>query len=206
MPSSEVIEKVIEVPKELQKHICSLKLNLDDMETCLKFIVETKEQINKETKNIIVIESLFFSSVVLFYKCFGYNKSRTSLNENSIYKDEDSKKAFKYYKSFRDKHFVHDENCFSQCFCLAHINKIGYNKKISAVDLLSLKREPINKVDINNMHRLIFLTCEWINKYLEKKKELIASDLEKIDYKDLLNMKDFNFNFERSDVNAIRSK
>ena len=122
-------EKIIQIDDHpLAQRLADLSLHRDD----ILFAEQCLGKINL-VPDPIIQHSLFFSASICFYKCFGNNKSRFSLDQKKIYrkklnngvivKDSDGLEIFEFYKNVRNKHLVHDENSLSECITGAVLNK-----------------------------------------------------------------------------------
>ncbi|MGD0828607.1 MAG: hypothetical protein ABSA09_11055 [Desulfobaccales bacterium] len=92
----------------------------------LSFCHEALIRINTldKSKDQLNIQSLWISSITIFFKCFPSNKARKQLSAQKILKNQiGAVDVFSYFKNLRNKHIIHDENPYSQSFVAVALMK-----------------------------------------------------------------------------------
>jgi hypothetical protein len=124
----------VELTGHLPKQIAHLALHKADLE----FVLELLRQINK-VEDEVVKEALWELAIIRFIKCFVGGSARIQLDENTILaKTPGAMTVFEFFKNIRNKHFVHDENSYTQCTPVAALN--DGQKAIKSRKLLRLAR------------------------------------------------------------------
>jgi hypothetical protein len=108
----------VELDGHLTKQIAHLALQKADLD----FVLEMLRQINLVEVQAVQ-EALWELAIIRFIKCFVGGSARIQLDENAVLGNEPgAMAAFKFFKNIRNKHFVHDENSYTQCMPAAAIN------------------------------------------------------------------------------------
>ena len=119
---------------------------------------------------------MWHSAVLHLFKCFGQSASRGPLLVSKVF--EDSPQAlyyFVYFKNLRDKHFLHDENSFSQVRTVVAIHNPGIEPSLEL--LHRLERMPtIGRTPIHYLTRVLRHTLEWIERNFVKRRENILKN------------------------------
>ncbi|MGE5443502.1 MAG: hypothetical protein ACM3SR_02745 [Ignavibacteriales bacterium] len=110
-------EAIVKLEGHQEGQFKSLFLHRGDLEFCLSALSELGNLLSQDNKNHVLAQSLWLAVIVRFFYCFGSSKGRIRLNENKIFKGQNGAlDVFNYFKNLRDKHLVHDENSYNQCF------------------------------------------------------------------------------------------
>ena len=157
----------------------------------LEFALECLSAINEVGAQPYVLrESLWQSAIIHFLKCFGNSASRGRLEYEQIYEeDAGAREPFEFFRSFRNKHLVHDENSYSQGLPGAVLNERGMEDKIAKVICLGFTiGGTLNQENYSNLHLLITRAMEWIVREYDELCDAIASELESKPYDELIDM------------------
>lgn len=175
--------KAIPISGRAAKQLADIALHKTD----LRFALECLEGINQLPKEPYFLrQALWRSAVIHFIKCFGQNKSRSSLSFSKVYRAEPgAREPFEYFKNLRNKHFVHDENSYAQCLPGAILNREGAPNKIARVVTLGVLSESICQTNFSNLYKLIHHANEWVISRYDDLCNDIASSLESQPYTEL---------------------
>ena len=102
--------KPISIPNDynLKKRYVGLFLHKRDIELGMRYL-----QCISFEKHEVINEGLFVSGLNAFIKCFLKNAAREKIL-SSIFKDEETRNLYNYFKSLRNKHFMHDGKSMTQ--------------------------------------------------------------------------------------------
>lgn len=169
----------------LSKKLADFSLHEDD----LAFAAGCLKEINNIPKqNLIVRQALWRSSAIHFMKCFGKNAARSQLHANKIFKgDATALVIFKYFSDLRDKHFIHDENSYTQSLPGAILNKSDKRHKIEKIVCLNTTANTLTQTNYNNLGLLIQKTHSWVIREFDNLCDKITKELEIKSYDDLHN-------------------
>ncbi len=173
------------------KRLSDLALHKDD----LVFALECLDELNNISESMkISKQALWKSAIVYFTKCFGNSASRFQINPEQIFKEDKlGLEVYKYFKSLRNKHIVHDENSYSQSISGAILNNGDKDFMIEKIVCLSVQSETLSQDNYNNLHLLITKTKAWVYKEFDSQCDIITTALEKEQYKKLFEMKSMDF-------------
>lgn len=122
--------KLIRLDGAKPRWLADLHLHRIDLE----FAISSLDAIESTSAASPVPEALWRSAVMHFFKCFGKSASRTFLRRGTVFKTNPGARAvFDYFLDLRNRHFVHDENSYSQCFPAAVLNRREIEPKIAQV-------------------------------------------------------------------------
>jgi len=185
-------EKVFKLKGQKAKRLADLALHQNDLNFalgCLEGVNLIAKQFHGQEEQLHGLrQGLWRSAIVHFMKCFGGNEARFSLNPKQIYEGNtaDAMEPFKYFKALRNKHFVHDENSYTQSLPGAILNKKGCDVKIAKIVCLSLIGDTLDQNNYTGLHRVITVAIEWVNERFENLCGVLTSELEAIPYDELL--------------------
>lgn len=176
--------KLLKLDGPKSKRLADLSLHKTDLD----FALQCLEQINEVPQEPYILrQALWRSAVVHYIKCFGGNESRFSLVITQVYnKDEGATEAFEYFKNLRNKHFVHDENSYSQCLPAAVLNKKEMDHKIAKIVCLSVTGDTLTQGNYSNLHLLVTLAHKWVVTQFDQLCDHLTEDLESEQYEALL--------------------
>jgi hypothetical protein len=154
----------------------------------LSFALECVEGINLVSEQPRVNrEALWRSAIIHTMKCFGKNRSRFKLEPKRVYKGNRlALEAFDYFQTLRDKHFVHDENAYSQCLPSAILNKKEATHKIAKIVCTSFQGVTLVQDNYANLQLLISDGLKWLANEFDILCTILTSELEATTYEDLL--------------------
>ena len=175
--------KVIRIDGSQSKRLAALSLH----ETDLTFAAECLEMINQVPDERPVLRQMLWRAAIFHYiKCFGKNKSRSSLTAKKIYKkDTEGLRTFNYSKGLRNKHVAHDDNPYSQSLPGAILNRRDKEYKIEKVVCLNVTAETLNQDNYSNLTLLIKTTKAWVASEFENLCQAVSDELETKPYDDL---------------------
>lgn len=184
--------KVIAVNDPQSKRIADLALHKMDLEFAKACLCEI---MGNSALPDIVKESLWRSSVIHFMKCFGDSASRSQLSARKILQGQppEAMDAYIYFKSLRNKHFIHDENSYSQCLPGAILNNGTKSYKIEKIVCFGANVNTSVQENINNLRLLIEQTISCVTTEFDQACESVTKKLEKIEYSELLNKDELSY-------------
>ncbi len=176
--------KVFRLDGHKSKRMADLALHKADLD----FALECLEQINKVPEQPDVLrQALWRSAVVHYIKCFGGNESRFSLVAQKVYKDDEGAvEPYKYFDSLRNKHLVHDENSYAQCWPGAVLNKKEMNRKIAKIVCLSMIGDTLAQENYSNLCLLITRAQQWVVGQFDQLCNILTKELEAEQYETLV--------------------
>lgn len=195
--------KVINLKGHKAKRLADLALHKADLEFANDCLIAIK---SCTLKDRLMREALWRSAITHMFKCFGNSKSRFQLDKNRILKNEGSTAmiVFQYFKDLRDKHFIHDENSYTQGLPGAILNKKGKNKKIAKIVCLYVWAETLTPDNYSNLKTLVDKTQSWVLNQFNKLCSDIYENLENEPYEVLFSKEAMVF--MPSDIDKINQK
>ena len=184
--------KVFKIEGHKAKRLADLALHQSDLNFALEYLegvnVIAEQFHGKDDKLHSLRQGLWFSAIGYFMKCFSDHASRFSLNPQQLYKGEtaDAMEPFKYFKDLRNKHFIHDENSYTQSLPGAILNNRGCDSKIAKIVCLSLIGNTLDQNNYTGLHRVITVALDWVNGRFEDLCGVLTSELEVTPYDELL--------------------
>lgn len=165
------------------------KIDLEFADRCLEAINLSPEEPS------IIREALWRSAIVHFLKCFGNSKARFRLTSDEVLRGEppEAKEAFKYFKSLRDKHLVHDENSYAQSIPGAVLNKGDKDYKIEKIVCFSASSVTLVSESYGNLKLLIGRSLQWVTQEFDQLCENLTETLEKVPYTELVARADLTY-------------
>jgi hypothetical protein len=161
-------------------HLAQHRADLEFAKECLIAINSIPDPLG------VAREALWRSAVIFFIKCFGGGSVRSQLQSMQVFKnDAESQGCFTYFKDMRNKHFVHDENAFSQAYPAAAINDGTKSYKVERVFAFPLAVAMLDQANYSNLSLLIEKTLSWVWDNFEKLCVVITTELEKKSYQEL---------------------
>lgn len=177
--------KVIALEGGRAKRLADLALHKSDLQFanhCLEAINSTPENPN------ILREALWRSAIVHFFKCFGDSGCRFQISADTVLKGEGSTAmlVFKYFKSLRNKHLVHDENSYSQSLPGAILNNGSKDYKIEKIVCFATNAVTLMPENYSNLKLLIDKGLMWVEKEFDVLCDSLTTELESLGYDDLM--------------------
>lgn len=165
------------------------KLDLEFADRCLEAINTVPEEPH------VIRESLWRSAIIHFLKCFGNSKARFRLTTDEVLRGEppEAIEAFKYFKSLRDKHLVHDENSYAQSIPGAVLNNGSKDYKIEKIVCFSASSVTLEQGSYGNLKLLIGRSQFWVTREFDQLCEKLTEALEKETYTTLLASADLTY-------------
>lgn len=149
---------------------------------------------------MVLRQALWRAAIIHFIKCFGHSKSRFKLNPKQIYKgDSLGKEVFHYFENLRNKHFIHDENPYSQTIPGAVLNRDDKPHKIAKIVCLDVSGETLTQANYGNLHQLVTLARDYICAEFESLCGILTSEYEAKPYHELLAMEEANLKVPTAD-------
>src|SRR6185437_7462149 len=135
-----------------------------------------------------IAEALWRSAIAQYFKCFGGSSGRsTRLVPDTIFQPGLPLDVHNYFKHLRNKHFIHDENAWSQATPMAVLGPDGREKKIEEVLCVAIIGGTRNDENIGNLRLLVANAISWVESQVDSLSEEIRSRLETEDYSVLFN-------------------
>ena len=154
LPTLPSAVKFVSIEGHEDRQLSDLALHRHD----LSFVTDCLRELNA-TSSDFLRSALWQLAVITFIKCFVGSSARIQLDASAIFgKTPSAMEAYRYIKNLRDKHFVHDENAYSQCVPALAIGDgtKGYNiEKVIALSStgVTLDQSTFNKLDLAAIHR-----------------------------------------------------
>lgn len=176
--------KLVEIRGKKAKRLAHLALHRSDLD----FAASCLEAINA-SDNEVIRASLWRSAVIFYIKCFVGGSQRSQIHASEIYKgDKSGQEIFQQFKHLRDKHFIHDENAFSQVTPSAAINSGSKLYKIEKIITLAHHVGTLDQANYNNLILLVKKALEWVISNFELLCNSITLDLEAESYEKLIGL------------------
>ena len=183
--------KVIRIDESQSKRLAALSLH----ETNLAFAAECLKMINQVPDERPVLRQMLWRAAIFHYiKCFGKNKSRSSLSAKKIYtRDAEGLSTFNYFKALRNKHVAHDDNLYSQSLPGAILNRRDKEYKIEKVVCLNVTAETLNQDNYSNLTLLIKTTKAWVASEFDNLCQAVIDELETKPYDELYGQEEITY-------------
>ena len=151
--------------------------------------------------------ALWAGALVRYFKCFGSSKSRVELDPSKIYRENLlALESFEFFKNMRNKHYVHDENAFSQSLPGAVVNRPASLGKIAKIVTLSANADILGQDNFTNLRLLIEEALAWVKHEYDDLAHTLTEELELKPHGELLALPDLAYSKpDASDV-ALRRK
>lgn len=174
--------KLIKLRGPKAQRLADLGLHRSDLE----FSAECLTAINRTTDKLIQ-QSLWRSAVIFYVKCFGDSASRFQLSPDRVYKSElpAALQTFQFFRELRNKHFVHDENAFSQCLASAVLNRRDHTPKIAKVVCVSMTGNLLCQDNYSNLTMLVEKARTWVAHEFDALADILTLELEAMTYETL---------------------
>lgn len=124
---------------------------------------------------------LWRSAIMHYFKCFG-GGARVQLQAAQVYKQspQDALGAFDFFKSLRNKHYVHDENAYQQCVVAAVIGDGKTYRKIAGIIPLVMTVKVCTDQHVETLLRLTRIALDWVISEGENCKMEVMQYLERL--------------------------
>jgi hypothetical protein len=173
--------KVLSVSTPMARRLADLALHRQD----LSFAKECLEVINK-TEDDFIREVLWRSAIVHFFKCFGSSNARSSLPERKIYASEEAFEVYSFFKNLRHRHYIHDENSYTQALPGAILNKPNSQNKIAKIVCFYTTAEVLDQPNFSNLMLLITTALSWLELSFDTLCDKLTLELEQKPYEELV--------------------
>ena len=177
MKDERVENPIAEVNFDEAKVLADLGAIVQDLGSIMKMCSRLKQILKEESKDSLLIESLWTTALIKYARCFKSGK-RFGLDESILngLKGEPHK-AHKFYLDMRDKHIAHSVNPFEQMQVgLVLSPKDSHEKKVVGVAILSI-RHMVS--DVKGVHQLGLLSKVLLEKVCKIAKQYEKKTLEK---------------------------
>jgi hypothetical protein len=176
--------KAIRLTDAKSRRLADLFLHKGDLEfaaECLRLINEVPPE------PPVVREALWRAAVIHYMKCFGGSESRGRLNEKTLYRGQPAEalECFQFFESLRNKHFVHDDNPYTDCVPTAVLNKSDAPHKIAKIVCIALRATTLTQEHYSNLSLLINVAHTSVTRQFDELANSITRDLEPQDYETL---------------------
>jgi hypothetical protein len=152
----------------------------------------------------LTAEALWVAAIARYFKCFGGNKSRAQLSAKKVLKGEDgAEDVFVYCQHLRDKHFIHDENAYSQSFTAVALNPQDAPFKVADVISMVATASTLDEQHIESFARLARFTLSWVERKRDELHSLLGAQYERESYEALLNLTDVEYQVPTSDKVSV---
>jgi len=189
--------KIVALKGRFAKRLADLTLHLKDLqfaESCLKDLARVHEQAKKDgtvEQNKVIIEALWRSATVSFFKCFGSSGARGSISEKKVLRDQPiMRRFFKDMKHIRDKNIVHDENSMAVAMPGAIINEPGAQYRVEKIFSFTAIAGSLSPHNYYHLMELVRLSSAWVRSELDELTVTIIKDLQTKSDAELMAMED----------------
>jgi hypothetical protein len=179
--------KVLALKGKQAKRLSDLVLHNADVDfglQCLDALAALSED------QWVIKQALWRSAVIYAMKGYGDSGARFQLSSHKVLKGEppEAMEVFNYFKSLRNKHFIHDENSYTQCPPGAILNPDGMSPKI--VDIVCPITTAVTLVpdNVNNLRMLLSKTKEVVIQEFMELCNSFKDSLEAMPYESLYKM------------------
>lgn len=147
--------------------LADLTLIFQDLAFVVGVLKRLKQLPQKNSKDRILIESLWTTALISYIRCFSTGK-RFGLSEN-IFKNKELKGdpvgCHRYYKNLRDKHVAHSVNPFEQVAVDIELSPLNSSKQeVLGVAVLSQKLICPDIEGVETLLRLALIAKEEVRK------------------------------------------
>jgi len=130
-------------------------------------------------------------AVLYSMKCFTRHPSRAHLDERTIFEgDGHCREIFSYFRTMRDRLFVHDENAYSDCRVGLVVNGPQAPRKVEAAKVFAIPTATLAQTDQVSLYYLIRKTLEWVTAEIDRVAQSLTSDYERRSYAELNSAQD----------------
>jgi len=151
----------------------------------LEFVIEVLKEINL-TSSSTAKEALWQIAIVKFIKCFVGSSARIALDAKVVFAGKDGAlEVFRYFKSLRDKHFVHDENSYTQVAVAAALNDGGKAFKVEKIVALAAHGVTLDQDNYANLSLATNDSLKWVREKFDLLANSITTALEKLSFDEL---------------------
>lgn len=179
--------RFIKVHHKQGRRMEDLHLHLADLEFCGLCLAALNGVANPLS---ISQQALWEIAIVRFLKCFGDSSARFSLVAEKVYKLEPAEalSAFNFFKNYRNKHLIHDENSYAQSVLGAVLNGPTHARKIERLTCAGLIGGIYGPENYQNLGLLVEKARSWAASEYEKIAANIQEELEALPYSILVAM------------------
>jgi len=170
---------------EAQK-LADLFAIIQDFRTIMQICSRLKNLLDENSKDHILIESLWISALIKYARCFAAGK-RFGLSKDIYQKFQgEPLKAHQFYIDLRNKHIAHSVNPFEQMevgFVLSSANEP--EKKIVGVSTLSMRHIVTDKAGVQQLGMLSKIAHDKMCSLAKETEQRVLEEGEKIPIKEL---------------------
>lgn len=129
-------------------------------------------------------EALWRTAIAHYFKCLGDAGKRFQMDPRQVYKDQprEALEAFTFFKSYRNKHLIHDENAYSGCEIAAAIAGDSVHFKVAAIVPFVKTANACDAHNLQNLRLLIQQAITWVNVEFERRAKSLRDELEQLPY------------------------
>lgn len=182
--------KLIEDP--IDRQLQAIALHHVDLSFCHQAL-QLIPSLDK-SRDVLLIESLWISSIALFFKCFAPNRARKQLSAEKILMGQSgAMDVFNYFLNIRNKHIVHDENPYSQSFAAVVLMKREAPYKVADILSIVFSAFLVDNDHFTSFLQLVNFTLDWVTTKLDELHNLLGKKYEQISYDELLSLPDVTY-------------
>jgi len=175
--------KAVVIDGPLVRQLSHLTLHATDLRAALECVTELQAHPQTST---VARESLWESAIVRLFKCFGTSQSRAQLSPTKIFPEGLPRQVFRYFKSLRDKHLVHDENAYTQVIPAAVIGPETSAEHVQDIICSVVTGVTLTEANLSNLRLLIETALQWVEPKADEVRAKIKAELEDEDYPSLI--------------------
>lgn len=172
------------VPGPKTRRLADLGLHKSDLEFALGCLTAFDTLPDGQQ---LLREALWRAAIVHYFKCFGDAGKRFQMDPRQVYKDQlrEALGVFAFFKSYRNKHLVHDENAYSGCEIAAAIAGDSAHFKVAAIVPFVKTANACNAGNLQNLRLLIQQAIAWANVEFERRAKSLRDELQQLPYSEV---------------------
>ena len=144
LPGSKAVKMPTDTMKrqKMQHQFISFFLNKADIESGIDYL--NCISLNNHFR---ANEGLFVGALSSYFKCFQSNGARVALDEGAFKRfSPPLSDEFDRFKSWRNKHYIHDENSMIQACCFLIIAPVGHHEKFGGPPSVVWNSAPVDYI------------------------------------------------------------
>ena len=181
--------KVVALTGGKARRLAHLALHVADLsfaQDCLRALMQGQTE--------PIRSALWVEALVRYFKCFGSSVSRFQLEPSKIYPGNQlALESFEFLKNMRNKHYVHDENSFSQSLPGAVVNGPESPHKIAKIVTFRAQGDILGQENFTNLRLLIDGAMAWVEQQYDDLADSLTQDLELRAHGELLALPDLAY-------------
>jgi hypothetical protein len=168
----------------LSRQLADVTLHRDDLRVSRDCVGLLR---NADVSNPVIRESLWYSAIIHYCKCFDHSgKIRAVVSISNYLPTGVAREGHQFFIHLRNKHLVHDENPYVQASTGAVIAPENKDNKVERVICTSITSITLSSENLAVLERLIDEALKWVESQFDQLCEQITQQLEGQQYETLL--------------------